>query len=241
MDTQSNTQNKYSEIEKNNVSAVGQLKESTSVRFLGLDGNGKRIMLVGNSITLHAKSEKIGWHGEWGMAASAKERDYVHRLASSVFEIEPNAAFCICQVANWERLYRDGAESTYPIYAAARDFSADVIVIRCIENCPRAEFDDGAFKRALDSLIKFLDKKGGARVIVTTSFWYHPGDGALRDYATEKGYPLVELGDLGEQPEMKALGLFEHNGVANHPGDLGMQTIAERIFEPLSGVLKGEI
>ena len=41
---------------------------------------------------------------------------------------------------------------------------------------------------------------------------------------------LVELGDLGEDSAMRADGLFEHKGVAMHPGDRGMAAIAKRIF-----------
>ena len=50
------------------------------------------------------------------------------------------------------------------------------------------------------------------------------------DIAKEKNYPLVSLGDLGELDEMKAIGKFEHSGVAAHPGDKGMQNIADRIW-----------
>ena len=82
-------------------------------------------------------------------------------------------------------------------------------------------------------LIEFLSQNQKAKIVVTTGFWRHKGDDAIRQVAKKQGYPLVELGDLGEMDEMKAIGLFEHEGVTNHPGDLGMEKIAERIFEKL--------
>ena len=97
---------------------------------------------------------------------------------------------------------------------------------------PGATFDMpliDVFKKELDALIKYLDGKGGAKIIVTTGFWKHPGDKQIRALTDEAGYDLVELGDLGEDDKMKAIGLFEHSGVANHPGDEGMKAIAERI------------
>lgn len=49
----------------------------------------------------------------------------------------------------------------------------------------------------------------------------------------QNDYTFVSIVDLGYEDENKALGLFEHPGVAIHPGDKGMQRIAERIIEKL--------
>ena len=219
---------KYAQMGKNTVDSKEQLKESDIIKFDNLGGTGRRFMFVGNSITLHGVKPEIGWNNEWGMAASAKEKDYVHRLEKMISEKEPNAAFCICQVARWERNYKTSNE-VYPLFESARDFNADVIVFRCIENCTAKEFEADVFERELDAFLGYLNVTGKAKIIITTGFWHHPGDGILRSYAEKMGYPCVELGDLGELNEMKAIGLFDHSGVANHPGDLGLQMIAERI------------
>ncbi len=219
-----------SQLEKNTVSAKGQLKPTDYVTFLHPEGTGKRVLFVGNSITRHGRLESIGWFGNWGMAASAPEKDYVHLLANRFSLADPDAAFCLCQVAEWERLYRVGDTCLEP-YRTARDFEADLLIFRLIENCPAQDFDADLFYRQFEALVDFLNPRASRRIIVTTSFWKHPGDAALSRFAAAHGYPCVPLGDLGEDDAMKAIGLFEHNGVANHPGDKGMQAIADRIFD----------
>ena len=217
------------QIDKNTVAVKDQLKPNEAVTFERLKGSGKRVMFVGNSITRHGVADEIGWHWDFGMAASSIDKDYVHLLIKHILADDPDAAFCICQVWEWELNYREG-EKVLDKYAPARAFEADVIIMRCIENCAVKDFDSEAFCREYKKLIDYLDPTGRAKVILTTSFWNHPeGDRAIKSVAAERGYPAAYLGDLGEDDSMKAIGLFEHDGVANHPGDKGMAAIAERI------------
>lgn len=233
---ENNFDDAYVQLSKNNVDSKGQLKNSPCVRFENPHGKGLRVMFVGNSITLHGPAPKIGWHGEWGMAASSKENDYVHILEREIRNTDPEASFCICQVSDFEREYWNGTEK-FPQFESAHQFGADVIVLRFIENVAIGNFDKDVFGRELEQLVQFLNGSGNAKIIVTTSFWKHPGDQALRDFAAQNGYPCVELGDLGEDHSMKAIGLFEHGGVAQHPGDQGMKEIAERIMKALTPMI----
>lgn len=229
-------QQTYMQLGKNNVSATNQLKESSCVRFYNPHGAGKRILFVGNSMTLHGYRPEIGWYGQWGMAASAPEKDYIHRLMAMVNEISNDAAFGIAQVSRWESIYNNG-RTVFPVYEEARRFGADVIVMRFVENCPTAYFEKEVFKTEMMALLQYLNGTENAKLILTTGFWRHPADETIIEFATEYALPLVELGDLGEMDEMKAIGLFEHQGVANHPGDMGMKEMAKRIFTALKTFL----
>ena len=224
------------QIEKNSVSATNQLEKNSYVTYIQESGKGKRVMFVGNSITRHGVLPEIGWHWDWGMAASASENDYVHLLVDKINMIEPDASFCICQVAEWECKYKNGSEYLQ-LYESAKDFNADVIVFRMIENCPTQDFCKDAFYREYQKLIDYLNPIGKAKIILTTGFWKHPGDDTIILIAKEREYPYVYLGELGENDKMKAIGLFEHTGIANHPGDLGMKRIAELIWEKIKEVI----
>ena len=164
------------------------------------------------------------------MAASSKENDYVHILMKKIAERYDNPAFCICQVAAWERDYKIGT-TTHPLFENARNFNADIIIMRFIENCPWKGFDGEVFKEELTKLLDYFNPNKKAKIILTTGFWHHPGDKVIEELAKEKGLPIALLGDLGDDEKMKAVGLFEHEAVANHPGDLGMKAMAEKIFE----------
>jgi len=212
------------------VDPTKQLKNNDVVEFEHLDGTGLRVLFVGNSITLHGIAHDIGWHWRWGMAATAKEKDYVHLCMSHMLESHPDAAFGICQVSRWERNYKTGSE-TFPEFENAREFDPDVIIIKLSANCPHEDFDENLFYDRFAELIAFLSKSGKAKTIVCTGFYKHPAEPAILRYAADTNQPLVMLSDLAEMDEMKAIGRFEHGGVASHPGDLGMETIAKRICE----------
>ena len=211
------------------VLSAGQLI-ITFITFINPEGKGKRVLFVGNSITRHGIKHDIGWHNDWGMAASALEKDYVHIVAKEISHKDNEATFCVCQAAEWECNWYDG-ENTFELFKAARDFKADIIVMRLVENCLRDHYNSELFIKEYGKLVSYLNGSGKAEIIITTGFWKHIADGAIREYALKNEYTLVELNDLGEDDKMKAIGLFEHEGVANHPGDKGMAAIAERILK----------
>lgn len=219
------------QIKKNTVSAENQLPENEFISYIDSSGKGKRVLFIGNSITRHGKAPQIGWNNDFGMAASSIDRDYVHVFIKKFNEKFPDSAFCICQASRWETNYQTGKE-VYKYFQYAKDFKADIIVFRIIENCNVDTFNHDVFFEEYVNFIDFLNTNN-AHIVLTSGFWKHPGDEDIEKVAKLKSYPFVYLGDLGEDEEMKATGLFEHRGVAAHPGDKGMQEIAIRILEKI--------
>jgi hypothetical protein len=212
----------------NTVEAKNQLKDTDLVTFINPEGSPK-FMFLGNSITKHAPKEEIGWYGDYGMAASCEENDYVHVMMAAIRKKYPNASFCITQGWRWEAQYWD--DSSYHYFEVARDYAADVLFFRIGDNVRYERLDEGHdLVTGTEDYLKFLCAPH-TKVIYSTCFWTRkPVDEKLREVAARAGKPIVELGDLGDNPKMRAVGLFEHAGVAWHPGDEGMRNLAERLL-----------
>lgn len=215
------------EIEKNTVPAENQLPKQEEITFAGEPEAEVKIAFVGNSITRHAPSEELGWHGDWGMAASGEEKDYVHRVLAGLRDRGWRASACICNASRWEKCCGEGFDLRR--YEAVREYEPDYLILRLVENCPAEGFCGQRFERAYEELVDYL-RGEHTRVILTTGFWKHPGDKVILEIAKRRGYPVAYLGELGEQERMKAVGRFTHTGVAAHPGDLGMEQIAEELL-----------
>ncbi len=218
------------DLVKNDVPATGQVKESDCVLFEIKKNADIKILFLGNSITLHGKAENIGWNGDWGMAASCKENDYVHQLIKLFEGRGQKVSYCLANLSQWEQSWNDNI--LYDEYLSARDFSADIVIVRLGENARLLDRVD-EFASHYKVLINFFARHD-TKVVLTDLFWeYEPFDIFVEKLARENGYALAQIHDLGSIEEMKAIGQFSHEGVAAHPSDKGMKEIANRIFDAI--------
>lgn len=215
----------------NDVPAVGQLKGSDCISFETTENADIKLLFLGNSITRHGKAENLGWCGDWGMAASSKENDYVHKLISKFCQKGIKVSVCIANLSDWERTRN--MDLLFTNYSSALRFNADYVIVRLGENaCPDKYLSE--FELCYGELTD-LFSRNGAKIVLTDLFWeYEPFDNFVAELAKARGYAFAEIHDLGNDDEMKAIGKFSHNGVAVHPGDKGMAEIAERIFRVLN-------
>lgn len=213
---------------KNTVSADGQVV--WHITYEGKKNGSPKIMIVGNSVTRHEPAPAIGWNFDHGMAASCKENDYVHRLISMIQEKRHDASFAIIQAAQWEFKYRTADKDS--LFLDAKSFHPDMIITLLSANIPATEFSKEAFIYEMGALHDYLSDGNSAKIIQGDSFFNNPVKcEAIREYCKLRGADFVRISDLSANEENLAIGKFEHDGIAHHPGDLGMQKIAERFFE----------
>ena len=201
-----------------------------------------RILFLGNSITYHAPKPDIGWTGDWGMAASAREKDFAHlllrRFSAAAGGRAPEAR--IENIADFERGYAGGIQDAWFDDLAA--FQTGILILAIGENVAdlASEQNQGVahpagFQAAVSALIARVARQG--KVYVRSCFWPDPlKDAALRGACAEAGGTFVDISHLhlDEKNYARSEQEFEHSGVAAHPGDAGMAAIADAIWQAIN-------
>ncbi|MEN8249298.1 MAG: SGNH/GDSL hydrolase family protein [Bacteroidota bacterium] len=232
-----------------NLSPMNRVAMELYVDFTNdVDGEEFSILLVGNSITLHGKAESIGWFLECGMAASSVEKDYAHRLFRKLENLMPNRKIHmrLSNSASFERDIEGFDLGT--INKVKAGFEPDVIVFQLSENVP-ADTDLKLFEKKYAEFINKCKEGNQAITMCTTPFFPVASRSmAIREVAKQTNSFLVDLSNLvlideenyaknekgypGNRDEWKV------EGIGIHPGDKGMENIADLIFVTINATLK---
>lgn len=194
-----------------------------------------KILFVGNSITKHGPKADIDWHGNWGMAATSEEKDYVH-VVTKALAVKHGATptIMVKNVADFER-----AHVGYDIagkFTDAAAFRADLIVLCIGENVAALKTPEAQakYQEQVTALLKTLRSNPKAQIVVRSSFWANTAkDTAMRQACETVGGTFVDISALSKDEKNYARSErpYKHAGVANHPGDRGMAAIAEEIVK----------
>ena len=153
--------------------ATGPAKGDQDMMFHAVKVN--KVLFLGNSITNHGPNAKIGWNCHWGMAASAKEKDFVHLILQAFAKAagkQPEPL--ISNISTFERKYE-----TYDLDAGLKRefaFKADLVIIAIGENVPNpaTAVAKTALQTGVDKLLRKLKENGNPVIVVRSSFWRTP-------------------------------------------------------------------
>ncbi|MBQ7187939.1 MAG: SGNH/GDSL hydrolase family protein [Kiritimatiellae bacterium] len=197
------------------------------------DGGAFRVLIYGNSIALHGPKADIGWTNNWGMAASAPEKDFAHLVVAGLEQKRGEKAdFRIRNLAFLERNFTTEIATVAEIAADAK-WAPDYVVIAIGENVAGIDASNAtAYRRFLADLARpFAASPKRPKIVMRSPFWMNAAKAkCTAEAAADVGAVYVDAGQLGFKNENKAIGLFRHGGVANHPGDLGMRRLADLIL-----------
>lgn len=208
-------------------------------------GEFQRILFLGNSITLHGPKSDIGWDGNWGMAASSADKDYVHRVAKALPKKDGSVPQTLVRnIATFERQY--GTYDTAALVSETVAFKPDLIVVAIGENVPALTNAacKALFAAKTAALLKSIRSDTRPLIIIRSCFWANgPKDEALKTAGREIGGVYLDIGALGKDEKNYARSEreYQHKGVAAHPGDRGMQAIADAIVGAARQAAKEDI
>ena len=204
-----------------------------------------RYLAIGNSMTIHRIDDL--WWGEWGMAATTRDSDYVHRVQAGLNERFGTTSISICSFIPWEQA-ASGADrlSMLSEIEPYLNENLDLVTIQLGEGIT----DVTDLTSDYEKLITYIQAHApNAQVMIIGNFWANADvDNAKQQAAANCNATFIDLSPL-TTPENEAvfrssvgaqvwgddgqIHTIEDYTAGAHPNDQGMGWIATYILEAL--------
>jgi lysophospholipase L1-like esterase len=184
-----------------------------------------RILFLGNSITANGPSPAIGWTGNWGMAASEASKDYVHQFAARLGVVDHTEVTLYAFETDFRNYKLDSIEG----YLQQQP---DIIIVQLGDNVS----DATGFAQYYPALIDRLGTHGNPLIICTSTWWPSPVlNEQIRNICSKPDRRFVDISHLYLDATNIASSerTFTNAGVSSHPGDKGMEAIADALYRAL--------
>lgn len=212
-----------------------------------------KLLIIGNSITQHSVAAEKGWLHDWGMAATAREKDYAHLLTAKAAQTAPRLNMKLRNISEFETYFYDFSQFDISKYDEFVSFDADIIICTIGANIKNLVPEEGTGevteitfdKEYYKAIIDHFNPNGNAKVIVGTTIFTNEGgeiQTAIKEAADTYGYSYVKMNDLTDSyyTAWQFKDYFPENisgGVLNHPGDYGMAEMADRLWPELEAAM----
>lgn len=218
-----------------------------------------KIFFWGASTTKHPPSSSIGWYGNWGMAASAEENDYVHKLVSYLEEefYPSKVTFEVIASSEWDQALSSETSTTkdwtthsqyVEIESVLKDFKPNIIITAMTGNMSSSTPVDvayNAYEQMYDMMYSYcpdaivIAQHCGLSCVTRNDTLIAQLDAKYSDkiFYDYHVNPTMKLDPNNLATEYKDI----HAGVANHWGDKGHDLVATTCFNYLKPEIPANI
>ena len=192
------------------------------------------ILFLGNSLTYTGVPEEEADKEKRGLTSTKKEYDYVHRLVKMISNNDKvNVRYSVVNISGFERTFTSrGFEKE--MLGNVSNITPDYLIIQIGENVAREDINSNHL-RYKKELIELLSLFPSSKIIITLPFWpYNEVNYAHTDVAMDLGALIVDLSHLGNGTDKENFASsqrsYKQSGVGEHPGDRGMERIADCLY-----------
>jgi len=191
------------------------------------------VVILGNSITFAPHNTETGWYGDWGMAATSEDLDYVHILTRYFRVKNPDVTVTVRNIGAFEV-----DAISYDFDTNLKDLRVlkpDLLILRIGEDVPKYA-DLQVFDERYTALINYFKAVNPHIIILSVgSVW-----GSHVDPLMQSHPPYVLLSSMINDMTNFSFGMWTSFGIELHPCNKGMQNIAARLWDKISAFTEND-